>query len=126
MRLPYMVVIGATLFALGCATVPTAGSPPEAGHRLVQTRCAGCHAVEASGASRRADAPPLRDLYKRYPIEGLRSAFLAGVHVGHRDMPTFKMQTHEVDAVLAYLKTIDPCVQPSSDQAAMDRCFSPL
>jgi hypothetical protein len=41
-------------------------------------------------------------------------------------MPTFRMRADEVEAVLAYLKSVDPCVQPSSDQTAMNRCFAPL
>ena len=96
------------------------------GFAIVQKRCANCHAVGLQGASPRADAPPLRDLYKRYPVDGLRTAFKSGVHVCHLDMPTFTLPNDEVDAVIAYLGSIDPCKQPSSDRLAMKRCFAPL
>jgi mono/diheme cytochrome c family protein len=116
----------AAAYIMSLRSPPAALSQAEAGHGLVQARCASCHAVEMTGVSPRSEAPPLRDLYKRYPVDGLRSALLAGVHVGHRDMPTFRMPTSEVEAVLAYLKSVDPCAQPSSDRTAMDRCFAPL
>jgi cytochrome c len=96
------------------------------GQMIVRQRCSGCHSTGLEGASPRADAPPLRNLYKRYPIDGLRTAFQSGVHVGHQDMPTFRLSTAEVESILAYLKSIDPCMQPSSDQSAMKRCFAPL
>jgi len=96
------------------------------GLAIVQERCANCHVVGLQGASPRADAPPLRDLYRRYPVDGLRTAFKSGVHVGHSDMPTFTFPNDEVDAVIAYLGAIDPCKQPSSDRLAMKRCFAPL
>jgi cytochrome c553 len=116
----------AAAYIMSLRSQPGALSQVEAGRGLVQARCASCHAVEMNGVSPRSEAPPLRDLYKRYPVDALRSAFLAGVHVGHRDMPAFRMPADEVEAVLAYLKSIDPCAQPSSDKAAMDRCFAPL
>ena len=96
------------------------------GHVIVRERCSSCHSTELLGLSPRADAPPLRDLFKRYPVDALRIAFSSGVHVGHRDMPTFKLAQDEVEAILAYLKSIDPCAQPSSDRLAMKRCFAPL
>lgn len=113
-------------YIMSLRSPPAALNRAKAGRGLVKARCASCHAVEMSDVSPRPEAPPLRDLYKRYPVDALRSAFLAGIHVGHRDMPAFRMPADEVEAVLAYLKSIDPCAQPSSDQAAMDRCFAPL
>lgn len=117
-------ILGALL--AGCATYTPAPAPAVHGQDIAERRCATCHAVAMTDASPRADAPPLRDLYKRYAIEDLRRAFLEGVHVGPSDMPTFHLDGREVDALLVYLRTLDPCSQMSSDQEAMDRCFSPL
>lgn len=113
-------------YIISLRSPPAALNRAKAGRGLVQARCASCHGVGMNDVSPRSEAPPLRDLYKRYPVDALRSAFLGGIHVGHRDMPAFRMSADEVEAVLAYLKSVDPCAQPSSDQAAMDRCFAPL
>ncbi|ARR53327.1 hypothetical protein HY78_07670 [Rhizorhabdus wittichii DC-6] len=78
------------------------------------------------GESPHPDAPPLRDLFKRYPIYALRGAFLEGLEVGHRDMPRFILEADETSAIISYLESLNPCAHPSSDDAAMERCFGPM
>lgn len=110
-----------------CKSVPP---PPQAwkftGHELVQRKCGGCHAVDLEHVSANTDAPPLRDLFRRYPIEGLDEAFARGLVVGHYDMPQFKLLPEERAQILAYLRSLDPCARPSSDETAMRRCFEPM
>lgn len=96
------------------------------GRQLAEQRCSSCHAIGVADTSPRKGAPPLRNLYGRYPTEGVRTSFLNGIHVGHADMPTFHLSRSEVEALLSYLASIDPCAQPSTDRAAMARCFAPL
>lgn len=96
------------------------------GGAYAEQRCASCHAIGMTDASARRDAPPLRDFFKRYPRDGLRAAFINGVHLGAADMPTFRMNEAEADRLIAYLRSVDPCVQESDDTAEMDRCFAPL
>lgn len=103
-----------------------AADVPSAGQRVAQAKCAACHAIGAEGDSPNPKAPPLRNLYTRYPIDALRPAFLKGMEVGHRDMPTFILKPQEVTDLLAYIRSLDPCGRPSSDQAAMARCFAPM
>lgn len=110
----------------GCATLVAERSLIEEGRQIAERRCSSCHAVALADASRRPDAPPLRDLYKRYALDDVRRAFREGIHVGHPDMPTFRLRRRAVDRLVAYLRHIDPCAQPSSDEAAMARCFAPL
>lgn len=130
-----LVIAAATLSA--CAAVPAAQAPVAVaaapltaaeteGGAYAEQRCAGCHAIGANDASPRAAAPPLRDFFKRYPRDGLRAAFMNGVHVGAPDMPSFRMSAQEADRLVAYLRSVDPCLQDSTDTAAMDRCFAPL
>lgn len=104
----------------------TERSSIEEGRQIAERRCSSCHAIALTDASPRPDAPPLPDLYKRYALDDLRRAFLEGLHVGHPDMPTFLLDRGEVDRLVAYLRHIDPCAQPSSDEGAMARCFAPL
>lgn len=96
------------------------------GRKVAEQQCLRCHAIKLTDASAVADAPPLRDLFKRYPTENLRGAFVQGVEVAHGRMPQFRLSQQDVDDLLAYLRSIDPCVQPSTDEAAMARCFAPL
>ena len=76
------------------------------GEVLVQRHCAACHAVEASGASPRPPAPALRDLSQRYPPEALEEAFAEGILVGHPEMPEFRFEPADIDAIVAYLHAV--------------------
>jgi mono/diheme cytochrome c family protein len=96
------------------------------GRALAERQCARCHAIGETGASPLAPAPPFRILYRRYPVDALRPAFLRGLEVGHRDMPRFVLSPGEVTDLIAFLDDIDPCSKPSSDKAAMARCFAPV
>lgn len=131
-----LLVAGAATICAACvpAPAPSVHSPapqPAAvaaagASGYAQQRCAACHAITLTDSNPRPDAPPLRDLFKRYARDDLRRAFINGTHVGDPAMPTFRMTPQEADALVNYLRTIDPCAQPSTDRAAMDRCFAPL
>ena len=96
------------------------------GGQLAEQKCAGCHAIGETGASPNPRAPALRDLYRRYPVDGLREAFAQGMEVGHRDMPRFVLTPGEIDKLVDYLRSLNPCQRPSSDAAAMAKCFAPM
>ncbi len=76
------------------------------GERLAQLNCATCHAVGWQDASRNPDAPPLRALSERYPGSLLADAFPERMRNGHPAMPAFHFDQDEIDALLAYLLTI--------------------
>ena len=76
------------------------------GRRLVEANCAQCHAIGLEGASAHLDAPALRDLSGRYPIDALEEAFAEGIYVGHPDMPEFEATPEQIDAILAYIQSI--------------------
>lgn len=122
-RLGALVLLSVSLNA--CATTRVAPSSQATGQQLAQQKCAGCHAIELTGRSPHPKAPPFRDLYKRYPVEGLRPAFTQGLRVAH-PMPRFRLKEAEIDRLLEYLRSLNPCGRPSSDRAAMERCFAPL
>lgn len=119
-------LLGACLAIAACASRPVAPTPAPSGRQLVQQKCAGCHAISLDDASPNPGAPPLRTLYRRYPIDALNEAFTKGMKVGHRDMPRFTLSRSEVRSILSYLRSLDPCGQLSSDAAAMARCFEPM
>ena len=76
------------------------------GQALVTASCARCHAVGRAGSSTHPQAPPFRTLGQRYPIEVLAEALAEGLSSGHPDMPEFRFEIDDVDAILAYLESI--------------------
>ncbi|MGQ2908797.1 MAG: cytochrome c [Aliihoeflea sp.] len=78
----------------------------EFGREIAQVNCASCHAISTDDASQHPEAPPLRELSARYPLDALAEAFVQGIYVGHPDMPEFEATVEQVDALLAYLDTI--------------------
>lgn len=68
--------------------------------------CAMCHAIGRSGTSPHAAAPAFRTLGQRYPLDSLEEALGEGIVSGHPDMPEFKFETHDVGAIIRYLKSI--------------------
>jgi cytochrome c len=82
------------------------------GKRLTETHCSGCHATGLSGASPLQDAPPFRTLGKKYNLDNLGEALVEGIAVGHPEMPQFEFSPEQSDALIAYLKSIQPPAKP--------------
>src|SRR6267154_3529304 len=76
------------------------------GEVLVTTNCSRCHAIGRAGDSTHPEAPPFRTLGQRYPIEVLAEALAEGLSSGHPDMPEFRFEIDDVNAILAYLESI--------------------
>jgi mono/diheme cytochrome c family protein len=76
------------------------------GRLLVQRYCAGCHAIDRSGKSPNAAAPPFRELNSRYKIDDLGEALAEGILVGHPAMPEMRFPPDDVAAILAYIKSV--------------------
>lgn len=77
------------------------------GEMAVRSRCASCHAVELNDVSPNPDAPPLRDIGGRYPVENLEEALAEGIMVSHdQDMPTFVLSPEETTDIIAYLREL--------------------
>ena len=73
---------------------------------VVEANCSQCHAIARDDDSAHPDAPPFRTLSARYPIEALAEALAEGIVVGHPDMPEFVAGPDEIEAILAYLESI--------------------
>jgi cytochrome c len=78
----------------------------ESGHMLANQFCARCHAVDATGASPLAPAPPFRTLSAKYPLEDLEEALAEGITVGHEAMPEFQLTPEQIDSFIAYLRSL--------------------
>ena len=99
------VVGTAVLLALGTA-LAEADDIAE-GKTLVELNCARCHAVDRTSESDHSDAPPLRTLSQRYPIDTLEEAFAEGISTGHPDMPEFVATPDQIGAILDYINSLN-------------------
>jgi mono/diheme cytochrome c family protein len=88
-----------------------------AGERIARTYCSECHAV-SGGKSPLADAPPFRELYRRYPSVGGLNDLLAkgmirsdtpeeeGGPARHPRMPQVRLDDAQIGELTAYLTSI--------------------
>ena len=105
--------ISGSLFPLVLVLISAGAAPAQdkralesRGEGLLTTNCSRCHAVGRTGDSTHPEAPPFRTLGQRYPIEVLAEALAEGLSSGHPDMPEFRFEIDDVDAILAYLNSI--------------------
>jgi mono/diheme cytochrome c family protein len=73
------------------------------GKAILDKHCARCHSIEPSGESPLKAAPPMRDLYKRYPTRELKEELAEGMVSRHRQMPQTSFSDEEIAAILSYL-----------------------
>jgi mono/diheme cytochrome c family protein len=80
----------------------------ERGRVIARQNCGRCHAVGASGKSANPKSPPFRHLARKYPLANLEEALGEGIVVGHEgvEMPQFRLDTAQIEALLAYLASI--------------------
>lgn len=98
------------LLALLGADAARAASPQtlRRGEAIARNNCSACHAIGRSGASPNPKSPPFRELARKYPISNLEEALGEGIVVGHEglEMPQFRLSSAQVEALLAYLASI--------------------
>ena len=91
--------------AFGASLARAEGGAGE-GEAILKANCARCHAIDATGSSPLAQAPPLREVYLAYPIDQLEQGFAEGMGSRHRDMPQIQFTDEQVVAILDYLGSI--------------------
>src|SRR5215469_4191979 len=94
------------LVLIGSSPVAAQDGWETRGEGLLSLLCSRCHAVGRSGSSTHPEAPPFRTLGQRYPIDALAEGLAEGLSSGHPDMPEFVFEVDDVNAILAYLKSI--------------------
>ncbi len=108
----FIALSAASVVACAQDNTPVGDPAHSAGAALAERLCGACHAVGARDRSPHSDAPAFRTLGDAYPIEHLAEALAEGIMVGHPDMPVFQLSTDEIDALLAYLESVQ---MPSKD-----------
>jgi tetratricopeptide (TPR) repeat protein len=78
----------------------------EEGKQLVETNCARCHAVGATGPSPNPKATEFRLLQRSHPIQALREPLTRGIAAPHDEMPKFVLADADVDKIVAYINAL--------------------
>jgi mono/diheme cytochrome c family protein len=91
---------------MNAAAAPSPSPPLARGRQLATLHCGGCHAVGPAGASPNRAAPPFRELNDRHAMDAVGPAFSGGVIAHHPAMARLHFAQADVEAVLAYLKSI--------------------
>jgi mono/diheme cytochrome c family protein len=95
------------LLSLGVSGAWAAGdTASNDGKTILEANCGRCHAIEAKGDSPLPKAPPLREVYLKYPIDQLEQGFAEGMGSKHRDMPQIQFSDDQVAVILDYLGSI--------------------
>src|SRR4029079_3393012 len=102
--------IGGCLVSLTAfnAAAQTRAELVEKGRAILEANCARCHAIGKDDVSKHPEAPPFREVMKRYPPDNLAEALAEGIISGHPDMPEFVFQPPEIEAIVRYLGTLVP------------------
>jgi mono/diheme cytochrome c family protein len=100
-----LVLLGVALALCSSMAMAQSGRA-QRGQTFAQTNCSQCHAIGRFGESPIPEAPPLRTLHTRYPIEDLAEAFAEGITTGHPSMPQFELDPAQINDLLAYLESI--------------------
>ncbi len=117
---PALLLVGATLLLSGCGAggLVTKGDK-DAGKKLFQQKCSGCHTLAAAGASGTI-GPNLDDSFAEARLEGYKESAIADIVAGQirypgqyatgsgpdrlqSNMPPNLVRGHEVDDVAAFV-----------------------
>jgi cytochrome c len=108
-RLVLLIAVALALslvWAPGAETAPDDPRAIERGGTILRRNCAMCHAVGRHDRGPSPTAPAFRDLHERYAVESLAEALAEGIITGHPAMPEFRFAPDEVNAIIAYLRSL--------------------
>ncbi len=100
------LVISCGAFLVMATAAVAEKSPVAVGREILVKNCARCHAIDMTGNSPLAKAPPFRDVMKRYDASNLEEALAEGIVTGHNEMPEFTFETDQITAITAYLSSL--------------------
>ena len=85
---------------------PALAQRAQRGVVIARTYCVNCHSIDKVSPSPLKDAPPFRDLHRKYPVEGLQEALAEGIVTGHPSMPEFRFDPGQIGDFIAFLNTL--------------------
>jgi cytochrome c len=100
------LAIAVSLFGMLLPNDASALTLEQRGRALVTRMCAQCHAVGKTGASPHLGAPAFRVLDRRFDLDEFTTRLRSGLMSTHPDMPMFRFEREDAEAVVAYLRSI--------------------
>jgi mono/diheme cytochrome c family protein len=85
---------------------PVLAQSAQRGVVIARTYCMSCHSIDKVSPSALKDAPPFRELHKKYPVESLQESLAEGIVTGHPSMPEFRFEVDQIGDFIAYLNTL--------------------
>jgi cytochrome c len=101
-----ILVVALVVMAAWPALAQDAGPPERRGAALLSQHCGTCHAVGREDAGVEPQAPALRAIGRRVPLERLEVQLSTGLLGGHPAMPKFTFDPRDAAAIVRYLRSI--------------------
>ena len=101
-----ITLVAASLLMSQVSEVSQAETPQQRGKDIAQGLCSRCHAIETTGNSLHLAAPRFSALNARTDLSKLARRIREGLLTGHEDMPMFRFDWDDADAVVAYIRSI--------------------
>jgi tetratricopeptide (TPR) repeat protein len=77
------------------------------GAALAEKNCSTCHTLRPTSVGMGKNAPAFRDIYQKHQLYALRQPVTQAILAVHEKMPQFKVSPQELDAVVAYINSIN-------------------
>jgi cytochrome c len=91
----------------GCLwSAPVLAQSAQRGVVIARTYCMSCHSIDKVSPSVLKDAPPFRDLHRKYPVESLQESLAEGIVTGHPSMPEFRFDVDQIGDFIAFLNSL--------------------
>ena len=97
--------LAAAAFLCAMGVAPAVAADIEAGQRLTQQWCTGCHVVDNNGQGQDM-APPFASIARRRA--GDPTWVRAWLAAPHPSMPNFNLARQQVEDIVAYLQSLAP------------------
>ena len=95
-----------SLLAMLVSSICHAETPQQRGEAIANGLCSGCHAIGRTGNSLHPSAPRFRSLDNQMDLSKLAQRIREGLLTGHEDMPMFRFDRNDADAMAAYIRSI--------------------
>ena len=101
-----ITLVAATVLNVQASSICQAETPQQRGKVIAQGLCSRCHAIDRTSDSPHPAAPRFRSLDNRIDLSKLARRIREGLLTGHDDMPMFRFDRDDADAMVAYIRSI--------------------
>src|SRR6476469_3304487 len=101
-----LAIVLLTLSLLTTLSTSQAETLQQRGGVIAHGLCSRCHAIGLTGNSPHPAAPRFRSLDNQIDLSKLAQRIRGGLLTGHEDMPMFRFDRDDADAMVAYIRSI--------------------